>query len=168
MGDHFFAYLVQVELMAFFSAYPLFYAMIRVVASNFVNRPGVQNRLIFHLPHAYALVATLYLALQLKNMYPDYSLAQTHLPYLKAWAIVAVLFWFPVVAKRPLWSLIHSLIFFFYIVKDLLLQIFTSPGDTSMVKNDMKLFSISLLFNLAAFMTILFVSYLFRRFSGKI
>jgi hypothetical protein len=167
VGDSFFAYLVQVELMAFFSGYPLFYAVIRVMASKVFIRTEVQNRLVFHLPHAYALVATLYLFFQLKNMFPDYSFAHTHLPYLKAWAIVAVLFWIPALAKKPVWSLLHSLVFFFYILRDLLLQIFEIPGDAAMVKNDMKLFSVSLLFNLAAFVAILFASYLFRRFSKK-
>ena len=153
--------------MAFFSGYPLFYAVIRVIASNVFNKTEVQNRLVSHLPHAYALVATLYLSFQLKTMFPDYSFAHTHLPYLKAWAIVAVLFWIPALAKKPVWSFLHSLVFFFYIVRDLSLQIFATPGDTDMVKNDMKLFSVSLLFNLAAFAAILFVSYLLRRFSKK-
>ena len=151
--------------MAFFSGYPLLYAAIHVVASKLSNKAELQNRLVFHLPHAYALVATLYLAFQLKTMFPDYSFAHTHLPYLKAWGIVAVLFWTPALAKKPVWSLLHSLVFFFFVVRDLLLQIFATPDDTWMVKNDMKLFSVSLLFNLAAFATILFVSYLVRRFS---
>lgn len=167
MGDSFFAYLAQVESMAFFSGYPLFYALIRVIAANFVKRNELQNRLVLHLPHSYALVATIYLFLQLKNLFPDYSFARMHMPYLKAWAIAAVLFWIPALSKRPVWSLLHSLVFFYFIVRDLILQILHTPGDTETVTNDMKLFSVSVLFNLVAFLAILLASTLIHRLSKK-
>jgi len=164
VGNSFFAYLEQVELMAFFSGYPLFYAFIRVIALNLARRGEIKSRFVVHLPHAYALVAALYLGLQLKSLFPDYSFERMHLPYLKAWGVAAVLFWLPAMAKHPVLSLLHSLVFFFFIVRDLFVESFASAGNSPLVKNDMKLFSVSLLLNLAAFVAILAISYLIRRF----
>ena len=153
-------------MMAFFSGYPLLYAIIRFIAAGRPLGTGIKTRLVSFLPYGYALVGTLYLGLQLRNLYPDFGIEHMHLPYLKAWAFLAIIFWIPSIARKPVLSLLHSLVFFFFIIKDLFLQLFSSTGDKEWVRNDMKLFTVSLLSNLAALLAIALVSFLFVRFRG--
>ena len=97
MGDDFFSYLQQLELMAFFSAYPLFYAIVNVIFGN--SKKEIFVRLPSLLPYGYALVGVLYLGLQLKNIYPDYSFenisSSVQQPLLTIWALLSLLFWIP-------------------------------------------------------------------------
>ncbi|HET9280093.1 MAG TPA: hypothetical protein VFN95_17985, partial [Flavitalea sp.] len=90
-----------------------------------------------------------------------------HQPYLKAWAFLAIILWIPSIAKKPVLSLLHSLVFFFFIIKDLFVQLFSSSGDKEWVRNDMKLFTFSLLLNSAAFLAIALTSYVFVRFPSN-
>src|SRR5829696_2034424 len=137
MNNSFFAYLQVIELLAFFSGYPLIYAVVLVVVGKPESRSAFKKRLFAHLPYAYALVGVLYLALQLKNLYPDYSI--THIktwmqsPWLVSWAFLSFLFWIPALAKKTFLSLLHSLVFFFIIVKDLFAQ--SSNADKDIIKN---------------------------------
>ena len=64
----------RLELMAFFSGYPLLYAVILFIGGNQQVKNNVQSRIVSLLPFAYALVGTLYMGLQLNNLYPDYSI----------------------------------------------------------------------------------------------
>jgi hypothetical protein len=171
MDDAFFAYLQRLELMAFFSGYPLLYAGIHFIAGNQPAKKNFKSRIASLLPFAYALVGSLYLGLQFKNLYPDYSIEnikQTLQPFLKIWGLLAILFWIPALAKRPFVSLLHSLIFFFFLIKDLVVQLAASSADKDMVRNDMKLYTDSLLVNLGALITItLFYFFLIRVKSYK-
>jgi hypothetical protein len=171
MDDTFFAYLQRLELMAFFTGYPLFYALIRLLAGNSAIKNEFRNRLVRCLPIAYALVGTLYLGLQLKNLYPDYSIANLKLamqhPYLKIWALLSLLFWISALRKKPALSLLHSLVFFFFLLKDIFDQSYSASADKSVVRNDMKLYTDSLLLNLAAYAVIFTLSYLFRHFNKR-
>jgi hypothetical protein len=72
MGNNFFAYMQQLELMAFFSGYSLLYAIILVFAGNKESGNNFKSRIVSILPLSYALVSTLYMALQLKNLSPNY------------------------------------------------------------------------------------------------
>ena len=152
MGDNFFSYLQQLELMAFFSGYPLLYAIINVFAGN--SNREVLKKLPSILPYAYALVGSLFLGLQLKNLYPDYSFENIRLsvqqPILQIWALLSLLFWIPALAKKPVFSLLHSFVFFFFLLKDLLSHLFESATDKNILRNDMKVYTDSLLLNLGA------------------
>lgn len=165
MDDSFLAYLQQLELIAFFSGYPLIYTIVLVIAGNKESRTRIKNSFVSLLPYAYALIGTLYLGFLLKNLYPDYSLKgisqYIHHPFLVGWALMAILFWIPALAKRPLLSLIHSLVFLFLLVKDL----FPSGVDTDkfVIRNDMKLYADSLLWNLAAFAAVALIYFLISR-----
>lgn len=170
MDNSFFAYLQQLELMFFFSGYPLIYAFTLFIAGNqqsdsYRIKNSFKRRIVSVLPYAYALVGTLYLGLQLKNLYPDYSLENIKLlmqqPYLVTWGILSILFWIPALSKKKVLSLIHSLVFFFFFVRDLFLQLSASSADKSIVRNDMKIYTISLLLNLGAFALIVLLSFLF-------
>ena len=167
MDDTFFAYLQRLELMAFFSGYPLLYAIILFIAGNQESKTGMKSRIVPLLPFAYALVGGLYLGLQLKNLYPDYSVENIkqsiQQPWLKIWGLLAILFWIPTLAKRSFLSLLHSLVFFFFLVRDLFLQLSASSADKDTVRNDMKIYSGSLLINLVALILVTLISLLITR-----
>ncbi len=167
MGDDFFAYLQQLELMAFFSGYPLVYSVIHFIAGKTSLKNNFTRHIPGLLPLAYALTGTLYLALQLKNLYPDYSLENiklaTQLPLLMIWGILSILFWIPVLGRKPVWSLLHSLVFFFFLLKDLILHAFQSSADKNVVRNEMKIYTDSLLLNLGALILVFLISFLISR-----
>jgi hypothetical protein len=172
MDDTFFTYLQRLEMMAFFSGYPLIYAIVVSVAGNKQTKTILKNRLTSSLPFGYALVGTLYLGLQLKNFYPDYSIEKIKLtvqqPYLIIWGLLSVLFWIPAIAKKRILSLLHSLVFFFFVARDLLLHSFQPSADKNVVKNDMKIYTDSLLLNMGAFAFILLLSFLFSRYKNRL
>ena len=166
MGNSIFDYVMQLEMLAFFSGYPLVYFLARFLARNISLKNSARPDLVSILPFAYALVGTLYLGLQLKNLYPDYTIAniklRIQLPYLFIWALLSILFWIPAISKRPVLSLLHSLVFFFIIIKDLFFQLTGATGDRSIVRNDMSIYSVSILLNMAALILLLLLSYLYR------
>jgi hypothetical protein len=172
MGDSFFAYFQQLELIAFFSGYPLIYAATFSFFGKQQSKNNFKSKVVSLLPLAYALVGTLYLGLQLKNLYPDYSfenIKQTvQLPYLMAWGFLSILFWIPALGKKTILSLIHSLVFFFFLVKDIFLQLSSSTTSKDVVKNDMKLYTVSLLLNLGAVALILLISFLFNYYRKRV
>ena len=171
MDNSFFAYLQQLELMAFFSGYPLLYAVVFFMAGNKQSRNNFKKRLISLLPYVYPVVGTLYLGLQLKNLYPDYSfenIKQTmHHPWLITWGLLSILFWIPVLGKKTFLSLIHSLIFFFFLARDLFLQL-SASSDNSIIKNDMNVYSNSFLLNTGVFIFILLLSFLFSLYKKSV
>ena len=118
MGDSFFAYLQLLELMVFFSGYPLLYAVIVLFAGNKSSKNNFKSRLISILPFAYALVGTLYLGLQLKNLYLNYTFGNVKQmmlhPYLMIWGLLSLFFWIPALSRKRQLTLIHSLVFFFF------------------------------------------------------
>lgn len=154
MGNNFFAYLQLLELMAFFSGYSLLYAIILVLAGNKESGSNFKKRVVSVLPLSYAMVSTLYLGLQLKNLYLSYSSGSTglsiHHPYLMIWGLLGILFWILSFRKKEVISLLHNLVFFFILVRDVILQIGSSV-DENILKNDMKLYTVSFLLNLATF-----------------
>lgn len=170
MDDSFFVYLEQLELMIFFSGYPLIYLLIHSLTETAWAKRIFRKNISSLLPHAYALVGILYLGLQLQSLYPDYSFAHirsaTHVPALKTWGLLSVLFFIPLLSKKPFYSLIHSLVFFFFLVRDLWLNFFQKPEST-VLKNDMNIYTYSLLINLAAFISVLIIYFLFRPVPGK-
>ncbi len=170
MGDNFFSYLQQLELMAFFSAYPLLYAIINVIASN--SKKEFIKKIPFLQPYAYALVGLLYFGLQLKNLYPDYSFenirSSVQQPLLIIWAFLSLLFWIPALARKPVISMLHSFVFFFFLLRDLFSQLFGSSTDKNILKNEMKVYTDSLLLNLGAFTFIVLLFFLFTRYKKRL
>jgi len=113
--------------MAFFSGYPPVYTVIVFI----VGQPRLKNKFLRKigalLPLGYALVGTMYLGFELRKLYPDYSyenIKQTcQLPLLTVWALLSMLFWIPAISKRRIFSLIHSIVFLFFLVRDLFFTI---------------------------------------------
>jgi hypothetical protein len=147
MGNDLFAYIEKLELLAFFSAYPLIYTLARVINASFGNNYFTSKKLTRLLCITYALCGTLYLGLQLRNMYPGFQADELqHLfnSWIKIWGLLALLFWIPFFQKRPFLSLLHSLVIFFFLLKDLALHLANKTGKDT-VKNDMLIFTDSLL-----------------------
>ena len=171
MDNSFFDYLQRLELLAFFSGYPLLYALVFFISEKYPLKKIFQKGIGSLLPKAYALVGTLYLGLQLKKLYPYYTLdniIRMQMPYLVIWGVLSILFWLPVFSKKPLFSLIHSLLFFFLLAKDLLLHSFQHSTDKSIVRNDMKIYTTSLLLNLGTYLIIVFAGFIYTRFKNQI
>ena len=167
--DSFFAYMQRLELLAFFSGYALVYTVVLFIAGSRPSGNNIKTRITSLLPFAYALVGVLYLGLQLKNLYPDYSIEHMHRaiqqPWLTIWGLLSILFWIPALAKKPVLSLLHSLIFFILLLKDLFSQISAPTKD--MVRNDMNVYTVSLLLNLAAIAFMVLQSFLYTRFKNR-
>lgn len=160
MDNSFFIYLRNLELMVFFSGYPLIYAVILFIAAGWGTRNIFVSRIGPLLPFAYALVGTLFLGFQLKKLYPDYSTANFNRviqePWLTIWALLSILCWLPWFARKRVLSLIHSFVFFSFLAKDIVLQLFTPSRDGNIIDNDMNVYIESLFLNLACFVVILF------------
>lgn len=163
MGNSFFVYLQQLELMAFFSGYPLLYAIILFLAVKKLPQNNFRNRIVSLLPFAYALIGTLCIGFQLKNLSLNYSAANVkHLfmqPWLLIWALLSLLFWLPAFSRKKELSFIHSLVFFFFLVKDIVLQITGSSGGREMLQNDMRIYTVSFFLNLGALLLITLLSF---------
>ena len=164
MDNSFFEYLQQLELMAFFSGYPLLYVITFFLASHTNIKNNFSRRLVSVLPFAYALIGILYLGYLLKSLYPDYSVknikAFVQQPWLISWGLLSILFWIPALAKKKVLSLLHSLVFFFLLVRDLFIQL-SASSDKSIITNDMNVYTNSLLLNIGALALIVLLSFLF-------
>lgn len=162
MGNSFFKYLQQLELFGFFSGYSLLFVLILFWAGDKPLQSNFKKRLLSVLPYSYALVGTLYIALLMKNLYESHMIGNLftniYNPFLTAWALLSILFWIPAIGKKHFLSLLHNLVFFFLLVKDVILQIF-SPEYDDILKNDMKIYTMSLLLNLAGFIVMFLISF---------
>ncbi|MEO7924752.1 MAG: hypothetical protein ABIR30_13805 [Chitinophagaceae bacterium] len=158
MDNSFFAYLQQLELMAFFSGYPLLYTLVFYL-NGFSKSTTRKQQVLALLPRAYGLVGILYLGLQLRNLYPNYSVENirqtTEQPLLMIWGILAILFWVPALSRKHILSLLHSLVFFLLLAKDLFLHSISSRSDTTAIKTEMKIYTDSLLLNTGCFIFLL-------------
>ena len=172
MDDNFLAYLERLEILTFFSGYPLVYILMLVITGNQSTKSGIRNKLPSLSPFAYALVGILYLGLQLRNLYPDYSVESIRRsiqqPYLKVWGLLAILFWIPAIGPKRIWSLLHSLVFFFLLVKELFYQQFQATSfDNNIVKNNMKIYTASFILNLVALAVITVLYSLLNYYNKK-
>lgn len=163
MDNSFFYYLQQLEVIAFFSGYPLVYFLVMSLAGQPSKRTGFRKQMVNLLPMAYALTGTLYLGLQIRNLFPDFSYSRLlellDYPFWRVWALLAVLFWLPVLQKKSIVSLLHSVPFFLLLIKN----IFIPDGsvvNTPDPKNEMKVYTDSLLVNAATLFFLLIVYYL--------
>ena len=171
MDDSFFIYLEQLELLLFFSGYTFVYFLLVVIAETTWAKNIFKINIAVLLPYAYATVGVLYLGFLLKSFYPDYSFSHistsTKIPVLKIWGLLSILFFIPLFAKKKIYSLLHSLVFIFFICRHLYFYIFATP-DKSLLKNDMNLYTYSLLINIAAFLFISAIAALYYRLQKKI
>jgi hypothetical protein len=158
MGDDFALYINRLELLAFFSGYPLVYAIIQFIAGARGGKPvAFVKRLMALLPFAYALTGTLFLGMLLKESAADFGAKQIeqsfHYSFLRVWGILAVLFWIPALSRKPAYSLLHSLVFFLLLLYGLVMGIGSDSGR-DMIRNDMKIYTDSLIINMITLATV--------------
>ncbi len=163
--ESFFAYLERLEVFGFYGGYPLLFVIALIVAGPPAGRNSSKRRLIRSLPYAYALTGTCYAIMIVTGSWPqvDATLISTmQEPWLRIWALLALLFWFRPFNRIPVLSLLHSLVFFYFLVRDLL---FYSVGkmDKDLIRKEMKVYGDSLLIILAA---LVFIYALFTLLSG--
>lgn len=149
MEHSIFEYIQRMALIGFFSGYCLVYLVIVSIVRNRPSIAGTKKSITSMLPYSYALAGTLYLAFQLKQLYPAYSfeISKTTLQqsFLIIWGLSALLFWMPLFRKRIQVSVLHSLVFLGLVAGDLFLYTFRLSGDETLIKNDMKMYTASLL-----------------------
>jgi hypothetical protein len=161
----------RLEMFAFFAGYPLVFYVVYFFAGKKLRQPVQKNRAIYLFPLTYALLGTWYWGLQLRNWYPDYQIknivSSTYYIYSKIWALLAIIFWIPFFFKRPFLSVFHSLFFFLLLLRDIFSQLLFHDQDIYTLKNEMKVYTVSLLLNLFALFVVslfyLLISYITRR-----
>ena len=164
----------RLEMIAFFAGYPLFFSVIYFFARKALQRPAFDKRAIYLFPLAYALVGTLYWGLQLRNWYPDYQIQtivnNTNYVYSKVLALLAIIFWIPFFFRRPFLSVLHSLFFFFLLLRDIFSQLLFHDRDVLMLRNEMKVYTDSLLLNLLALVivSVVYLPIVYTKNKGKI
>ena len=168
MGNSLTKYIEWVELESFFSGYLLVYAIIYLVASNLPVSNFVKIKVLPNLPLAYALVGTLYLGLQLKNEYPNYHInyfvTDIQFPYLKIWGLLSIFFWIPVLHKKAVFSLLHNLVFFILLLRSFYLQLSIPSVSNDLARNNIKIYTASIILNLITLILVTFISLLIARF----
>ena len=168
MGTSFISYIERMELMAFFSGYPLIYLVVQFAAGEWSGKHKKYiQKLTFLLPYSYALTGLLFLGFELRMMYPDYSIqhfSSEWLPhFLKVWGLLSVLFVWPLCSRKTIFSLLHSLVFAYLLFKDIFLQS-NNPDAHNMITNDMKIYSLSLILNIITLALIVFLSFIKMKF----
>jgi hypothetical protein len=169
MDKSFFIYLEQLEVMAFFSGYFLIYLLVGYAGEILLKRKILSINLVQLLPYAYALTGILFFGFQLKNLYPHYAfkdIINTQNTFLKIWALLSILFLIPALAKKPALSLWHSLAFFYFILRDLFLHFFYAANN-NVIKNDMAVYTKSLILNLSSFAVIALFYFVFFFFKAR-
>jgi hypothetical protein len=64
--------------------------------------------------------------------------------------LLAIIFWIPFFFKRPFLSVFHSLFFFLLLLGDIFSQLLFHDADIYTLRNEMKVYTASLLLNLFA------------------
>ena len=162
MGNDFFSYLARMEIMVFFAGYAIIYALVFFLAGEFQKKSAsFLTMLPTRVSQAYALCGTLFLGYMVKKIYIGYGMnipvSQIYHPLLVIWGLGAMLFWLKPLRKLPSLSLLHSLVFFYFIPRDIYLKYSGSGND--MVKNDMSILTVSLLLNISCLAIVLIFHY---------
>lgn len=171
MGNDIMAYIQKLELFGFFSGYCLIYTIVSSLKNGDNGKAQtLLQKLLILLPYAYALTASLYLGMVIKNISLDFSIRnfneQFHVPFLQILALLAVVFWLPFFSKKRVLSLLHSLVFFFFLLKDIFIQFNLSQG-TEIIHTEMKVFTDSLLLNLITLIFVALMYFFFIYFMGS-
>ena len=161
------AYIEWIELMTFFPGYLIVFALVFLWAGRQGTKGMIRQKIMPLLPLSYALVATLYWGLILKNWYPGYEMtvikASIYHPVIRAWGMLGVMCWIPYIYKRPFFSLLHSMVFFALLLRDLLLTSLDKTADNSSRNNDLKIYGASIAINLGALLVIIVLSVIIKR-----
>ena len=159
MDTSFFQYLRHLELIGFFSGYPLLFVIVIFFSGNKHVKKIIAEKSKQLLPFSYAVVGFLFLGMELRNLYPDYSydniVSSVHVPFLTVWGLMSILFLIPFLRKNPILSLLHSLVFFILLAKNSIQVLDTTNGDQSQLKNYISVYSDSLILNFSIYVLML-------------
>jgi hypothetical protein len=163
MGNDLFSYLARMEIMVFFVGYAIIYAFVFFLAGEFQKKPVSFIKLLpTRVVQAYALCGTLFFGYMIKKIYIGYGMnvpvSQLYHPLLVIWGLGAMLFWLKPLQKFPVLSLLHSLVYFYFIPRDIFLK-YSGAGENDMVKNDMSILTVSLLLNISCLAVVLIFHY---------
>lgn len=167
MNDDFFIGLERLELISFFAGFPLLYFLIHFFADFIKDQNKLINKLKLLLPYAYALTGLAFIGYILYNLYPDFSFKQikdsNQLIYLKIWAFTSILFFIPFFAQKPIYSLLHSLVFFFLLLQDFFHYLSGNKEMLYPIKNDMKVYTDSLLLQAMSLLVVFVLIFVINR-----
>ena len=170
MDNNLFAYIDLMLLLLFFSGYPLIYVLIKTVGNLKPVNSYFGKDISFVLPYAYALTGLLYSGFLISNLFPIRSFEQfrsaSELPFLQIWAFCSLLFFIPLFNRKPVISLLHSLVFFFFILRDLVSYV-SGTTEIEVIKNDMRVNSYSILINFVSFIFIVIIYLVFKKITAK-
>lgn len=159
-----FTYLARLEVMIFFAGFTLVYAVVKFLAhDSFAGPKSFLANLARMLPYAYATNAVLFIGWMARKQYFEYaaghSFFEIYHPYLVVWGILALLFWFPLFNKKPILCFVHSFVFLYFILRDI---VFFQLGKITkdMLGNDMNILSHSMLLSVCSLAVVTLFFYL--------
>lgn len=166
MDNDFFLYLEKMEYLAFFSGYALLYACIMVIAQSFGKEKKWGLTLTRLLPYSYAVTGLLYIGFSFDKLYPDISFTSLKLllshSWLTPWAFSTALFLIPALSRKIIFSLIHSLPFFYLLVKSIY-SYYTAGTGAAKPVNEMHMYGISLLIQSVVLLACIIIYLLLRK-----
>ena len=165
MDNNLIVYLERLELLAFFGGYPFIYALVLAFRPKHSRRGTFAESLFRQLPLAYALTGLLFLGYLLKNLYPDYSISNItlQLSWLKIWGLLSLLFWLKPFNQKTIFSLLHSFVFFFFLLQDFFMYLF-SRKSADVITNDMRVYFDSILLNSGTLLVISIIYFFLKKF----
>lgn len=171
MWKDFTEFVQWVELETFFSGYLIIVLITYLLSRKWRGKPSIIRYLLRNLPKAYALVGTLYLALQIKNAYPHLGIGTItgdgRYAYLRIWAMLSVLFWIPALNRNIIFSLVHNMIFFILMGISFYNGLFSGDVNGDMNMNNIKIFAASLALNLLSILFFLMIRLIFKYDSSQ-
>jgi hypothetical protein len=143
------SYLQQLEILVFFCGHTLLYLVVNSLNSIPSINVVFKKRIRWALPYSYAMAGVLFIGFEMRNMYPDLSplhfLQRFQNPFLFFWAMSTLLFWLRTIHKFIWISFLHSLVFFYFLIKDLIWNNSGGMADIHLARNNMNIYFISLL-----------------------
>jgi hypothetical protein len=155
-------YLQLLEILAFFSGYPLIYLLVKYL-NQFRGIQRFTKQALLVLPFVYGFIGIFFLGLQLKTLSITLDLAHFQHPYLVIWGIISIVFLFPIFSKQPSFSLFHSLIFLFVLISKFFFKSTSLEEKSQVISNYMNIYTISIALNLVLLILVMAVSFLLKK-----
>jgi hypothetical protein len=137
-------YIAKLELIAFFSAFPMFYFLIKV----FNSRKNIEKyewigEFSVSIVSVYVVLVLLYIGMILNQVYLQSSLSYLNFSnsilYLKCWIFLGIFFLFKPFKLKPKWTLLHSLPFTIIVFIDFI-SFFLKETPIEVIRNEMQLY----------------------------
>jgi predicted membrane-bound mannosyltransferase len=160
----FFIYIQELELIAFYSSFPLFYFFIQTWSPQI---SGINIKLL--LPRSYAISVLLYLGMKIDQSighFDYYVAAENHTGlvfYLQIFTLSGLLFFFSYFKQRHYWVLLHSVIYFI-LLTSYFVKYFFHQIDKSVLQNSMTLYLLGILLHCVT----MSISFLYSYFRNRV